>query len=164
MNWVRLSKAVLALVLGSWALLVVYGNIADYGTNWTYIQKVMSMEAVQNDPNVSWRAADSLGLQRLAYAAIILGEAVVSVMFLFAGALMVVRLGGPTAEFRAAKVPFAIGLTVAILVWLFGFMVVAGEWFQMWRSSTYNAQQAAFTFYMTIVLSAVYIFQDETGL
>jgi predicted small integral membrane protein len=36
-------------------------------------------------------------------------------------------------------------------VWFFGFMVVGGEWFSMWQSPTWNGQEAAFRFYMTIL-------------
>ncbi len=30
------------------------------------------------------------------------------------------------------------------MVWLTGFVVISGEWFQMWQSSQWNGQQAAF--------------------
>ncbi|MEM9681912.1 MAG: DUF2165 domain-containing protein [Pseudomonadota bacterium] len=161
MTWIRLSKAILALVVGAWALVVAYGNVADYDTNWVYVQEVMSMRYAQSDPDVAWRAITSPSLHRLAYAAIIIAEAVAGVFFVFAGILMAWRLKAPVSAFQTAKTPFAIGLTIAILVWLFGFMVLAGEWFQMWRSQTYNAQETAFFFYMTMLLGGVYIFQHS---
>lgn len=159
--WVRSSKALLALIVGMWALAAAYGNITDYGTNWTYVQNVMSMSASREDPNVAWRAVDNPSIQHFVYAAIIAGEAVAGVFFSFAGVLMGLRLGESSRSFQAAKAPYAIGLIAALLVWLFGFMVVAGEWFQMWRSPTYNAQQSAFMFYATMLLSGVYIFQKS---
>ena len=30
-------------------------------------------------------------------------------------------------------------------------MVVAGEWFAMWQSQTWNGQEAAFRFYMAVL-------------
>lgn len=161
MFWIRLSKATLSMVLGVWVLLVVFGNITDYETNWTFVQKVMFMEAVQDDPNVYWRAVKNQNLHYVAYAAIILGEAVQAALFLTAGILMMTRLSATGPNFRAAKTPFAIGLAVAVLLWMLGFMAIAGEWFQMWRSSTYNVQQTVFMYYMTIILSGVYILQVE---
>lgn len=161
MSWVRLSKAVLAMTLGIWVLLVVFGNITDYDTNWSFVQKVMTMEAVRDDPNVNWRAVKSPNLHHLAYAAIIVAEAVQGTLFLLSGTMMATRLIGPESEFRAAKTPFVIGLTVAVLLWLFGFMAIAGEWFQMWRSPTYNVQQTIFIYYMTIILSGVFILQVD---
>lgn len=163
MFWVRFSKAVLAMTLGVWVLLVVFGNLTDYDTNWSFVQKVMEMEAVEDDPNVNWRAVENPTLHHLAYAAIILAEAVQGVLFLLAGILMTTRLRGSLYEFRAAKRPFAIGLTVAVVLWLFGFMAIAGEWFQMWRSSNYNVQSTVFMYYMTIILSGVFILQEADG-
>ncbi|MES0884142.1 DUF2165 family protein [Roseibium sp. SCP14] len=159
--WIRSSKALLALIVGMWALAAAYGNVADYGTNWIYVQNIMSMSATQDDPIVAWRAIDDPAVQRVAYAAIIVGEAVAGAFFILAGILMGLRIGKPSRSFQAAKAPYAIGLIAALLVWLFGFMVVAGEWFQMWRSPTYNAQQSAFMFYATMLLAGVYIFQKS---
>jgi len=45
------------------------------------------------------------------------------------------------------------------LVWFLGFMVVAGEWFAMWQSKSWNGQEAAFRFYMPIL--AVLIFVNQ---
>ena len=39
-------------------------------------------------------------------------------------------------------------------------MVVGGEWFAMWQSKTWNGQEAAFRFYMTLL--AVLIFVNQT--
>jgi len=41
-------------------------------------------------------------------------------------------------------------------VWFFGFMVVAGEYWAMWQSHTWNGQEAAFRF--TMVILGVLIF------
>jgi predicted small integral membrane protein len=41
---------------------------------------------------------------------------------------------------------------LAFLVWFFGFMVVAGEWFAMWQSATWNGQEAAFRFYVAVLI------------
>ncbi|MGA7546377.1 MAG: DUF2165 family protein, partial [Methyloceanibacter sp.] len=40
------------------------------------------------------------------------------------------------------------------------FMVVAGEWFAMWESQTWNGQEAAFRFYMAVL--AVLLFVNQT--
>lgn len=38
------------------------------------------------------------------------------------------------------------GLTLGFTLWFAGFMIVGAEWFQMWQSTTWNGQQAAFRF------------------
>jgi predicted small integral membrane protein len=42
-------------------------------------------------------------------------------------------------------------------VWFFGFMVVAGEWFAMWQSQTWNGQEAAFRFYMAVLGVLIFV-------
>ena len=50
---------------------------------------------------------------------------------------------------------------LAFLVWFFGFMVVAGEWFAMWQSQTWNGQEAAFRFYMAVLGVLIFVNQPD---
>ena len=47
------------------------------------------------------------------------------------------------------------GLTVGFGLWFFGFLVVAGEYFAMWQSQTWNGETA---FRITMVILGVLIF------
>ena len=49
-------------------------------------------------------------------------------------------------------------------MWFFGFMVVGGEWFQMWQSPMWNGQEAAFRFYMTILVVLIFVNQPDSDL
>jgi predicted small integral membrane protein len=37
------------------------------------------------------------------------------------------------------------------------FMVIGGEWFSMWQSKDYNAQEAAFRFYMAVLGVLIFV-------
>jgi predicted small integral membrane protein len=50
---------------------------------------------------------------------------------------------------------------LGFMVWFFGFMVIGGEWFQMWQSSQWNGQQAAFRFYLTILAVLIFVMQKD---
>jgi predicted small integral membrane protein len=63
----------------------------------------------------------------------------------------------PAAVFAAAKPYVVIGVGLGFLVWFTGFMVVGGEWFLMWQSKTWNGQQAAFRFYMTLLAVGIFV-------
>jgi hypothetical protein len=41
---VRLSKIILCLCLAAFAFLVTFGNITDYGSNFAFVQHVLSMD------------------------------------------------------------------------------------------------------------------------
>jgi predicted small integral membrane protein len=154
---VRLAKILLVLMIGAFSLLVGIDNVIDYGTNFAFVQHVMSMDTVFPGNTLAWRAITSPALHHTAYGLIIAAE-------ILAGALCVVgawRLWQarehPGAEFNAAKTTAIAGLVCGFGLWFFGFMVVGGEWFQMWQSQTLNGQQAAFRFIACIGLVLIFL-------
>ena len=156
----RLAKTVMVLSLALFALLVAFTNVADYDANWQFVQHVLSMDTTFQNPAIMDRAVTAPGLQRAAYALIIAGEGVTGVIFLVAGARMLMALAAPGAFARAKRLVH-LGAAAGFLVWFTGFMVVGGEWFAMWQSDTWNGQDAAFSFYVTILLVTLYVMQPD---
>jgi predicted small integral membrane protein len=66
-------------------------------------------------------------------------------------ALWRVRLA-PAGTFNHAMGYAIAAPTLAFLICFFGFMVVGGEWFAMWESQTWNGQEAAFRFYIAVLI------------
>ena len=66
--------------------------------------------------------------------------------------------------FERAKTYAIAGLLLAFLLWFFVFMVIAGEWFAMWQSKDYNAQQASFRFYITVLAALIFLNQRDGDL
>ena len=46
MRIIRLSKTATVAAIALFASLVAFGNITDYGTNWAFVQHVLSMDTV----------------------------------------------------------------------------------------------------------------------
>ena len=67
-------------------------------------------------------------------------------------------------EFNAAKDIAIAGLVLGFALWFFGFMVVGGEWFQMWQSQTWNGQEAAFRFIGCIAFVLIFLAQKDDEL
>ena len=63
----RIVKALLVATVGVWAALVAYGNVADYGSNWAFVQHVLAMDTVFADKPLKSRAVTDPGAQRIAY-------------------------------------------------------------------------------------------------
>ena len=103
----------------------------------------------------SWQAA---------YALIILGEGLTGSTLLTAAVVMLRHVRSDAARFNRAKRLVHIGAALGFLVWFFGFLVVGGEWFQMWQSQTWNGQQAAFRFYVTILAALIFVSQQDADL
>ena len=67
----------------------------------------------------------------------------------------------PATGFQRTKAWVVAGVTLGFLVWFFGFMVVGGEYFAMWQSKTWNGQEAAFRFYMTMLAVLIFVMQPD---
>ncbi len=153
----RYTKIAMALSLAAFCLLVVFNNLTDYGTNYLFVQHVLSMDTTFSGNMLMYRAVTSPVLWQIAYALIIAGEAITGILFL-AGAIRLIQTrNAPGAAFNEAKALVVAGALAAFLVWFFGFMVVGGEWFAMWQSQTWNGQEPAFRFYMTTLAVLIFV-------
>jgi predicted small integral membrane protein len=160
----RLSKALLVLLIGLFSLLVGVDNIVDYGTNYAFVEHVMQMDTVFPDSTLKWRAISSDTVNQAAYALIIALE-ILTGLLCVTGALRIWQVRGESAaRFNAAKDMAIAGLVLGICLWFFGFMTVAGEWFQMWQSKTWNGQEGAFRFIACIGLVLVFLNQADAEL
>lgn len=160
----RLSKIVMSLCLAAFAFLVAFGNITDYGSNFAFVQHVLSMDTTFPGNALMYRSITNPALWTAGYWLIIVGEALTCVLFLIAALRLWQARNGTGKEFNDAKGFVVIGATMGFLVWFLGFMVVGGEWFAMWQSSTWNGQEAAFKFYMTMLAVLIFVNQPDHDL
>jgi predicted small integral membrane protein len=158
---IRLAKAILCLPLSLFGLLVAADNVVDYGTNYAFVQHVFSMDTTFPGNALMGRAITNPAVWKLGYGAIIVGEALTGLCFLAAALTLMANLREPPAQFAQAKTWAVVAGTVGFLVWFLGFAVIGGEWFQMWQSSTWNGQEPAFRFVMTILAVVIFIAQAE---
>jgi predicted small integral membrane protein len=160
---IRLSKIALVTAAALFCLLVGYNNIVDYGSNWMFVQHVLSMDTTFPDNAVrAHRAIVDPEIQRIAYWLIIAAELLIGTICL-AGALRLLTVLNASAErFNRAKPLAVAGLAGGMLFWFFGFIVVGGEWFQMWQSQIWNGQESAFRFIASIGLILLFLsFEDH---
>ena len=157
----RYAKIVMSFVLASFCLVVAFDNITDYGTNYLFVQHVLSMDTTYPGKVLMYRAITSPTLWHFAYAAIIAAEAIAGALFLWGGIRLFQARHAPAVTFNEAKAVFIGGCLLAFLIWGFGFMVVAGEWFAMWQSQTWNAQEPAFRILLTVLVVLIFVNQHD---
>jgi predicted small integral membrane protein len=160
----RLAKVAMTASLAVFALLVAFTNITDYGGNWPFVQHVLSMDTTFRSPAVAYRAIDDPRVWALGYWFIIAAEALTGALFAVASWRMAAALRASAAAFNAAKTVVHLAAAVGFLLWFLGFMAVGGEWFLMWQSETWNGQEPAFRFYVTILLVLLYVTRDDAEL
>lgn len=160
---IRLAKAVLTLTVSSASGLIVMHNLIDYRLSLKYVRHVMSMDTTFPESKNRFRAITSPRAHHASLVLIILTEALVAVFCGIGGVQMLKNLQADSQTFHEAKRPGLAGLLMGLLLWFFGFQVVAGSWFEMWMSKTYNGLPDAnrLTQYIATVLTFVAMRNDD---
>lgn len=159
---IHLCKAALVAAMAAFFTLVAFGNLTDPGTNRAFVQHVLAMDTIFPESTLRWRAIRNPALQDAGLVAIILWQGATAAV-LWLGALRLVRAGRSAAGFTAAKPLAVAGLTMGVLLYALGFVVIGGEWFAMWQSATWNGQATAFGFSAMIGLVLVVLLLPEAG-
>jgi predicted small integral membrane protein len=160
----RVAKLLMVASLAAFAFIVTFDNITDYGTNFAFVRHVLSMDTTFPGNSLLYRAITAPLAWHTAYILIIATEGLTCAA-LVAGAVALLRnLRAGAEQFERAKRFTVIGVTLAFLLWFFGFMVVGGEWFAMWQSKIWNGQESAFRFYITALAVLLFVKQLDTEL
>jgi predicted small integral membrane protein len=158
----RIAKALMVASLAAFAGIVTFDNIVDYDSNFEFVRHVLSMDTTFPDNALRGRALTAPPLWHLAYALIIAVEGLTALAFAAGAAALLGGLSGGAAALARGRRFVAIGATLAFLLWFTGFMLIGGEWFAMWQSRDWNGQQAAFRFYITVLLVLLFVNQPES--
>lgn len=160
----QLCKVLIAASLALFADLVAIDNVLDYGSNYTFVSHVLSMDTTFPDNALRWRAITQPMLWHVAYGIIILGEALTGAAYTIGSIALLRSLRASGAMFNRSKRFVYLATAFGFLVWFFGFMVIGGEWFCMWQSPTWNGQQAAFRFYVAVLGAGIFIALEDRDL
>jgi len=158
--YTRISKITLVWAVAFFASLVVFNNLADYGSNYQFVNHVLRMDTLVSGESARWRAINSAALHQAFYCLVIFVEAIVAVLC-WMGGFRLYRSVNDAARFNKAKGIAIAGLTLGILLWFTGFITLGGEWFLMWQSSEWNGQQAAFRLVVVLGITLLYLVQSD---
>lgn len=164
------AVAVLVACNALYIFLVALGNITDYGTNFAFVQHVLSMDTTNFggapgtglDPDVMWRAITSPVVWNVAYIALIIWESLAAIVLLVAVAQWI-RAFVTRGSFDLARTLSSIGLLMIIALFFGGFITIGGEWFQMWRSTAWNGLDPAFRNSVLAAITLVLIHTTAQG-
>ncbi len=158
----RLGKTLLTGTLALYFLLVAFNNTIDYGTNFKFVEHVLSMDSIPADANVQWRAIRSPQVHHVAYGMLILWELVTGCICGL-GAKRLSSALRSKQEFEAAKALPIAGLWLGLLLWSLGFITIGGEWFLMWESSQWNGELPALRMFILNAFALLFLYLPESG-
>ena len=149
---IRLVKILLVASVGFFFLFVGISNIEQPSANLEYIAHIFSMDTIYPESPSKWRAITNPAVHAFVFWLIVVLE-FVFVLLCFGGALALARAIRASAEdFHAAKALAILGISLGILLWFTGFIVIGAEWFLMWQSEKWSGLQSAFRFTVCMFL------------
>lgn len=164
------AVAVLVACNALYIFLVALGNITDYDTNYAFVQHVLSMdttnfgaaEGTGLDPDVMWRAITDPTIWTIAYIGVIIWESLAAIVLIVA-CVYWVRAFVTRGHFDTARTLSSIGLLMIIALFFAGFITIGGEWFNMWRSTSWNGLDPAFRNSVLAAITLVLIHTTAQG-
>jgi len=156
----RFSQIALVASVAIFLTLVVVNNVTDYGSNFRYVEHVLSMDTTFSDNQLKWRAITNPLMQHLFYGILIFWEASAAVLCWIGAFRLSQNFKADRESFHQAKSIAVYGLVLSMLQWLLAFLVVGGEWFLMWQSATWNAQNAALRMFVVTGLILLFVSQS----
>lgn len=157
----RLSKAIAVSAIGLMALLIAFGNITDYYSNYYFVVHVLKMDTTFPDSNIHYRSIENSFLYHIFYVFTILLETVLAFCSIKGAWLLFKNLKSTATEFHAAKNWAIAGIIIGIIIWFAGFEVIGGEWFAMWQSNTWNGLASAERILGFLVLTLILLHLKE---
>jgi predicted small integral membrane protein len=133
--------------------MVGFNNILDYQTNFYFLSHVAGMNDLISGTANTWRAVRNPLILHGMYL-VVIGCECTSGLLIIRGAI---NMSFSPANSTEVKVHPSLlnGLLIAIFLWFFIFVCIAGEWFLMWQSDQYNAQATAFA--LTLIYLLFYL-------
>lgn len=160
----RISKLVLGVAIACFFSLVVFNNLTDYATNFSFVQHVLLMDTIFPESSLHWRAITQPQFHHFIYWSIISWEAITALLCWIGLYQLSQHLNADASAFNAAKSYLVVGLTASCWLWLFAFLGVGGEWFAMWQSPYWNGQPIAFRMFVISSIVLLLIRQPDLEL
>jgi predicted small integral membrane protein len=157
----RACKISLVFAVAVFYSILLFNNLTDYDSNYQFVRHVLLMDSTFPGNHGMWRALNSPAWHTAFYLAIIAWEFLTTLLCWWAGLRLLHARRGTTAEFNQASELAIAALTSSLLMWLFAFLSVGGEWFLMWQSKSWNGQEAAFRMFTVVGIILLLVAQRE---
>lgn len=157
----RLIKILFSCSIGLYISFVCFNNIFDYNSNFPFVSMVAKMEDTFSKERNGWRSVNSMFWHHIFFILIVMWELSIAFFVWLGSFRMISKFRATAVDFKQAKRYTFFGLALGVLLWFTVFITVAGEWFLMWQSKTWNAQSTAFFLTCCFLLFLIHHNQED---
>jgi predicted small integral membrane protein len=147
---------VLAGITGLYYLIVAVTNCVDTDTNRQAVGAVLSMRQTIHNPGTDWHAITSGTAVWIVYVLVVIWEFLIACTLLGAAVAWVRVLAGRPVIDRAVRLA-SLGWTMAVVLFLGGFLTIGGEWFRMWANKEVNPSTAALQNFLVAAVGLILV-------
>jgi predicted small integral membrane protein len=147
----RFVKVVAVAATGLMALLVTFGNITDYYSNYPFVEHVLKMDTTFPESHIHYRSFNNIYVFHASYILIIVLETAMTFCCIKGSWLLLKNIKSSVVTFHASK------------NWAIAGITIGGEWFAMWQSPTWNGLGAAerIVSFLLLVLILLHLKEEE---
>jgi predicted small integral membrane protein len=160
---VKLVKVLLMASIALWGLIGGIANLMDYQGGYGAVAYVFSMTGAKEAPAL-WRAIDSPFLIHIGYAFIWVSKLATGLLCSICTVKLWHSRSSTASAFNASKTYGITGAGISMFMLFFGFVVVSGTYFELWRDAGLGAvaHQFAFIYIGCIGIITLFIAQPDT--
>jgi predicted small integral membrane protein len=156
----RMALAVLASLTSLYYFIVAVGNCVDTDTNRRGLAAVLSMRATIHHPAIDWHAITNGTAIWIVYVLMVIWESLIAFVLLAAAVAWWRVVAGRPVRDTAVRLA-SLGWTMVVLLFLGGFLTIAGEWFRMWANTEVNASSAALQNFLIAAVGLILVHLPE---
>lgn len=150
----------LASITGLYYLLVAADNSVDTDTNRRGVAAILSMRDTIHHAGIDWHAITSGTAVWIVYILIVIWEYLIAFVLLAAAVAWWRVVVGRQMRVTAVRLA-SMGWTMVVLLFLGGFLTIAGEWFRMWANKDVNASAAALQNFLIAAVGLILVHLPE---
>lgn len=153
----RLSKLFMVVSIATFFSITVLNNIQDYNQTFNFIFHTLSMDTTSHNSHFMWRAITNPLIQHVLFMTIILVQSVIALLNWIGAAQMTYHLNAEMKTFRDSKKMAILGSALGFTLYALVFLIIAGQWFMMRESTSWNVQNSVHTFLSFLGIGLIYL-------
>lgn len=152
---IRLSKIAMVWLIALFMTLLFVGNVMHFGAHLDFVHQVLTVEATKSGglPGFMMSPAVVKG----SFVVMAVAQGITAVLCWLGGMAMYRWRHESNKTYHQSKHFAIMGLTISLIVWLAGALIVGAGWFGSWVLPHWNGTSHVFSMLTVVLLSLIYL-------